>query len=425
MWRQTYGVGAFFHARLTRGAIGFTINDVFIIIAGSYNANRYGSPTSSELTAASPQLESLQETDITDGTFCPPPPHSSDLIPRSPSNSLASTMESITSKAGSRIFLDICAGYQRPLSSSLKKFDCDVCTFDILVHSEDDLLDDNRYELLLRLACSRQVAYSAGSPSCNEYSRFKLRPGGPMALRTPDQLDGIPGLTFSQQLKVQSSATMLSRVVTCSGGHSHLEQPANAMSWLEPEVQSYISNVGTHCIMIAACAYNMDVNKAWIFSSSFASLRKLGTTCSHPQGTHQSIIGTRHPDGSFRSRDTAQYPSDLCDAFAAVVHHLFSKHSVDAPCDQFVSFLSTKDRNAPLFCEDGGGIPSQPDWSKSGRCHQDIFKDLRSKFFNSILDRKLHLHFLAHVASKHPTAPFSAEDVAFFSSLISEFLESK
>ena len=157
----------------------------------------------SELPTASPQLESLQETDIADGTFCPhPPPQSHDLIPRSPSNPLAITMEAITSTAGSRIFLDICAGYQRPLSSSLQKFDCDVCAFDILVHSEDDLLDDNRYELLLRLACSRQVAYSAGSPSCNEYSRLKLRPGGPMALRTPDQLHGIPPTTSNLKFKV-------------------------------------------------------------------------------------------------------------------------------------------------------------------------------------------------------------------------------
>ena len=146
---------------------------------------------------------------------------------------------------------------------------------------------------------------------------------------------------------------MLSRVVTCltltylSGGHSHLEQPANAMSWLEPEVQSYISNVGVHCIMIAACAYNMDVDKAWMFSTSLASLRTLGTTCSHPKGTHQSIIGTRHPDGSFKSRDTAQYPSNICEAFAATVQNLFSKHSVDAPCDQFASFLTIKEPTAP------------------------------------------------------------------------------
>ena len=131
-----------------------------------------------------------------------------------------------------------------------------------------------------------------------------------MALRTPDQFDGIPESTYDQQLKVQSSATMLSRV-------------ADAMIWLEPEVQSHISNVGVHCIMIAACAYNMDVDKA--FSTSLASLRTLGTTCSHPKGTHQSIIGTEHPDGSFRSRDTAQYPFDLCDAFAAIVQAPFFK----------------------------------------------------------------------------------------------------
>ena len=113
-----------------------------------------------------------------------------------------------------------------------------------------------------------------------------------------------------------------------------------------------------------------------------------------------------------------KHSPQLCSTF-------FSKHSVGAPCDQFTSFLTIKEPTAPPFsCEDGGGIPSQPDWIKSGRGHQDVFKDLRSKFFTSILDRKLHLHFVAHVESKHPTAPFSTDDVAFFSSLISDFLES-
>ncbi len=183
-------------------------------------------------------MESLPEKHNPVGTFCPENTPPDESIPRSMSNHLAIAMESVASAAGSRIFLDLCAGFQRPLSSALKQFGCDVCTFDTLVHSEDDLLDDTPYELLLRLACSRQVAYAAGSPSCNEYSRLKLRPAGPMALRTPDQLDGIPGLSYDQQLRLQNSAIMLSRVVTCltltylSGGHSHLEQPANAMSWL-------------------------------------------------------------------------------------------------------------------------------------------------------------------------------------------------
>ena len=61
--------------------------------------------------------------------------------------------------------------------------------------------------------------------------------------------------------------------------------------------------------------------------------------------------------------------------------------------------------------EDGGGIPSQPDWSKAGRCHQDVFKDLRSEFFSSILNRKLHFKFLAHVEAKNPNAPFDSDEI--------------
>ena len=211
-----------------------------------------------------------------------------------------------------------------------------------------------------------------------------------------------------------------------AGGHCHLEQPSNAMSWLEPEVQSFIANVGIHCVMLAACAYNMDVDKSWIFATSLDSLRQLGTTCNHPKGTHESIIGTKHPDGSFKSRDTAQYPPSLCDAFARIVQHLFSKNSIDLPCKQIISFAAHKARNAPPFsCEDGGGIPSQPDWSQSCRHHQDVFKELRSKFFQAILDKKLHLQFMAHVDSRQPTAPFSSEEVEYFSSLISDFLKPK
>ncbi len=75
-----------------------------------------------------------------------------------------------------------------------------------------------------------------------------------------------------------------------------------------------------------------------------------------------------------------------------------------------MQFTAIKPRHSPPFsCEDGGGIPSQPDWSLSNRCQCDVFKELRAKFFRSILDRKLHLRFLHHVDSKRPTAPFGHE----------------
>ena len=112
-----------------------------------------------------------------------------------------------------RFFLDICAGASRPLSSAILALHGDVCSFDILLHPSDDLLSDSSYERLLRLASSGLIAYGCGSPACRDYSRLKLRPNGPKALRTPEQLDGVPGLTSAELHRVRDSACMLSRTI--------------------------------------------------------------------------------------------------------------------------------------------------------------------------------------------------------------------
>ena len=45
-----------------------------------------------------------------------------------------------------RIFLDICSGVSSPLSCALQKWQCDTMSFDILINSAYDLLDDPTYE---------------------------------------------------------------------------------------------------------------------------------------------------------------------------------------------------------------------------------------------------------------------------------------
>ena len=50
-----------------------------------------------------------------------------------------------------RFFLDICAGASRPLSSAILALQGDICSFDILLRSSDDLLSDTAYERLLRI----------------------------------------------------------------------------------------------------------------------------------------------------------------------------------------------------------------------------------------------------------------------------------
>ena len=146
---------------------------------------------------------------------------------------------------GSRIFLDICCGVNSPLSTAVQNLKGDIMRFDILVHSTDDLLDSTRFEQLLRVCASGIVAYAGASPSCCEYSRLKLLPNGPPALRTPTHLDGVPGISGQNLLRVRESSTMLLRCIQClqvvvsSGGHGHLEQPKTAMSWSEPAVQQF------------------------------------------------------------------------------------------------------------------------------------------------------------------------------------------
>ena len=217
-----------------------------------------------------------------------------------------------------RIFLDLCAGVTRPLSKAVLDLGGDILSFDILLDEKMDLLHDATYEQLLRLCSSGQVGYGSASPACAHYSRLKLLPGpGPKALRTPDSLQGVPGLNSYELQQVQESYLMLSRCIICltlifqAGGHVHLEQPPSAMSWLEDCVIQFLKLISAWCVVIAACAYGKNWSKSWMFASSLQAISDLGALCTHPPNTHLQIRG-RHPtSGEFLSRQTACYPEAL------------------------------------------------------------------------------------------------------------------
>ena len=141
----------------------------------------------------------------------------------------------------------------------------------------------------------------------------KSRPGGPRPLRSPHFLEGFPDLSPEDLLKVQTSTIMLERAVAClsvvhgAGGHGHLEQPASAMSWETPEVQSWLCQGSCSLVHLAACGFGRNWHKSWLFASSFPPLSSMACVCSHGQGAHESVTGIG-PDGEFRSRKTAMYP---------------------------------------------------------------------------------------------------------------------
>ena len=373
------------------------------------------SASSTDAEKNSTMVSQVSEAQVEDPSF--PPMPSSIPSPR------------LTGDTGHRIFLDICAGASRPLSSAILALGGDVCSYDILVHSTDDLLCDSSYEQLLRLASSGLIGYGCGSPACRDYSRLKLRPNGPRAIRTPDQLSGIPGLTREERQRIYDGYTMLSRTVMVltlvylSGGHVHLEQPQNAMSWLESTVQSFIRQIAPYCVVVAACCYGASWDKAWLLATSFPPLQTLAGLCQHPRGTHESVIGARAADGSYLSRKTAEYPVLLADGVAKLVSPLLSFNSLDMTVSEAIQKIPVKSlSDFPFSSEDGGGLHSTPDWSLPGRTIPDSFHDLRHDLFDFVLSNNLHKEFLANIAKKSATPPFSEEIVDRARDKLSQFL---
>eukprot|EP00435_Cladocopium_sp_Y103_P033807 s3386_g8.t1 len=333
--------------------------------------------------------------------------------------------------SGRQIFLDICSGATRPLSAALLALGGDVLSFDILLDKEMDLLNDSSYEQLLRVCSSGAVRYAAASPACAHYSRLKLLPGpGPRALRTPDALQGVPGLTATELLKVQESYMMLFRCITCltlvyqAGGHVHLEQPPSAMSWLEDCVVQFLRLISAWCTVIAACAYGANWYKSWMFASSLQCISSLGSLCRHPAGSHLSIRGVHADTGEFVSRQTACYPSDLAAAFAQLVFPLLSSSGQDWPWRHRHLLQPIKGLHDPPFSqEDGGGLHSFPDWSSPHRTCVDCFSSLRKTWVDLIVTHQLDKRLLAYFSlPDHKDPPFSDDILALFQPILHEFL---
>ena len=88
------------------------------------------------------------------------------------------------------------AGAHSPQTNAVLRAKLDAfAPFDFALRETHDILDDRLMRLLLRLARSGLVGLAWSAPPCKEFSRLKLRRPGPKALRTPEYMDGVPGLS--------------------------------------------------------------------------------------------------------------------------------------------------------------------------------------------------------------------------------------
>ena len=88
-----------------------------------------------------------------------------------------------------------------------KGFDT-IDPFDIERKQEYDIRNDQQFEALLRLAWSGIIGLALAAPPCRRFSILKLRRPGPKALRTPERMNGVPGLSSAEQKQVDDSSAV-------------------------------------------------------------------------------------------------------------------------------------------------------------------------------------------------------------------------
>ena len=118
-----------------------------------------------------------------------------------------------------RFFLDLCAGKEAPLSEALRARGCAVLTpFDMHIEqggAAHNLLLPEVVDFVLRAAKTRMIGWAAGAPPCSAYSMLTLRSGGPLPVRTPTQMEGLPNMTPQRKEKFASSRLIHVNVIQC------------------------------------------------------------------------------------------------------------------------------------------------------------------------------------------------------------------
>ena len=306
-----------------------------------------------------------------------------------------------------RYFLDLFAGRNAPIFHACQSINVD------LLYPADlelgwDILNDDNFERILHAAWNGFLGGIWSAPPCREYSRLKLRPGGPPPLRTPDEPYGRSDLTSSQQLQLQEQETIHDRgrqilnAAFCKGATVGWETPPSAMTLLLTENTEMLRDWNATCTHVAACHWGMHYPKAWLMCSNDSTIASLGSWCTCPQ-RHPSFAGKRSSTGAFISADTAEYPTALALAIAQVMTQKCTFQN------KVIHWSQPLTRPSPTptkkFLNDGGGIPSTGDWSVNH--HADIFASLRERIWQYGCETKLHTRVEQHLREQRPDPPLT------------------
>ena len=175
--------------------------------------------------------------------------------------------------------------------------------FDIELDASHDILDDDAFHMLRRLAWSGLIGLACLAPPCKEFSRLKLRRGGgrgrfelQRTWRASPASRPRTSKRWDDSAEIHARARDIFLAVCHKGGIGVFEQPPTAMSWLLDGMRHMSQEVEAHiACRVDACNHGMMLSKSWAFLSNSPEIQHIGCLCPHAE-RHESI-GKRNEDG--------------------------------------------------------------------------------------------------------------------------------
>eukprot|EP00435_Cladocopium_sp_Y103_P072443 s581_g40.t1 len=183
------------------------------------------------------------------------------------------------------------------------------------------------------------------------------------------------------------------------------------MTWLDELMWTWVKSVAPYASHAAACRFGADWAKTWCFVSNKSDIFALGLSCIHGPGTHESVVGVRLPDGTFKSRLTAEYPSDLALALAKIIQPFTTLEGRYVKLSEWKTLLPSKLLwPCPVGrIEDGGGLPSTA--LRVGSLSITPWPKLRKLWFHRLCASFDCRKIVAHLATGNPSPPLNDEEL--------------
>ena len=183
------------------------------------------------------------------------------------------------------------------------------------------------------------VSYLHFGTPCTTYSRARNGSnGGPGPLRSMEHLQGLPGLSPADQLKVDEGNRFLlmtvELILLSPTLQWSIENPASSLMWSTPELRK-LAQAGAGLWIFHACAYGAPYQKPTGWLSNVPAFSSLAATC--PGGhTHEVLQGKEWCEVTqqmqWKTKKAQAYTPQLCLAVANLLPAPCHKPGPAAAC---------------------------------------------------------------------------------------------